>query len=103
MLCTLIVAWAVPCTAETLRDPTQPHQVVDTGTVGGSTKHPMLTSVLIAKDRRVAVIDGVTLMEGSRGAGMELIEVSATGALVRKDGRIMRLTLSGANMTKERR
>ncbi len=95
------VALALPALAADLRDPTAPPHST---TVAGSTKAtPKLTSILIASDRRVAVIDGVTLLEGSEREGIALLRVTATGAEVRKDGRIMQLALSETKMTKERR
>lgn len=95
------VAFAIPALATDLRDPTAPPQ--STMVIASAKATPKLTSILIASDRRIAVIDGITLIEGSEREGIALLRVTATGAEVRKDGRIMQLALSETNMTKERR
>lgn len=103
ILLLLVATWTLPSAADGMRDPTQPLIGREPVAAAGGDERPKLTSVLIAADRRVAVIDGVTVVEGGGHSGIELIEVSATGARIRKDGRMMHLALSGSNMTKERR
>ena len=98
-----MVAYPVSSVAETLRDPTRPPVVVASSLAPADAAIPTLTSVLIGTDRRVAVIDGNTLLEGSRHQGIEVLKVTADGARIRKDGKTLQLSLSQTSTIKERR
>ncbi|NJN51951.1 MAG: hypothetical protein HC809_09435 [Gammaproteobacteria bacterium] len=98
-----LVAYSSASLAEPLRDPTRPPTVLVKSPSPAHASIPTLTSVLIGPDRRVAVIDGNTLLEGSRHQGIEVIKVTADGARIRKDGMTLQLSLSQTSTIKERR
>jgi hypothetical protein len=92
---------ALSALGERGQDPTEPPAGLNLVSAAASVPTPKLTSVLIAPDRRLAVIDGVTLAQGTSHGGLQLLEVTPSGAKVRKDGRTIQLRLSDSNMTKE--
>ncbi len=103
MLCLLLGCPVV--LAET--DPTRPkdlpvsadatHRVADT--------LPRLTSVLIARNRRLAVIDGHLIAQGQSAGGIRVKKITENRAVVRLKGRTEDLTLELNNprMQKELR
>ena len=98
----MLVLVALPAAAEVQRDPTAPPQAARAASAEVAHAQPRLTSVLIAADRRVAVIDGLTLAEGESRAGMKLVAVRPNGATVNVNGAAIELHLDGAQLIKER-
>jgi len=98
----ILVLASLPAAAEVLRDPTAPPLAPQTSTASIAQTRPHLTSVLIAADRRVAVIDGRTLVEGESAAGLTLLAVRPNGVTVRVNGVALDLHLDGEHMIKER-
>lgn len=80
------VLLALVCACATLgmsanSDPTQPDNLPRTKTA--SALAPVLASVLIGPQRKLAVINGHLLAEGESAAGLTLVEVSPGRATVR--------------------
>ncbi len=67
-------------------DPTRPPQALDEGRGAGASAGPRLESVLIAPDRRVAVIGGQQVTIGSRYGGGEVVRITEGEVLIRKPG-----------------
>jgi len=80
LLCALMVASVAQ--AAPFTDPTQPPTT--TGPVGDTSPGgPRLESILIAPDRRLAVIDGEQVMLGSKVAGGAVVRITETEVVVR--------------------
>lgn len=77
-------------------DPTRPPGAVDPGTVV-SAAGPRLESVLIAPDRRVAVISGEEVTIGSRFRDGEIVRISEGEVLIRRPGSEETLRLLGGS------
>lgn len=71
-------AWAAP-----FADPTRPPAPVDGVQSGTPAQGPRLESVLIAPDRRVAVINGQQVVVGARVAGGEVVRISESEVVIR--------------------
>jgi MSHA biogenesis protein MshK len=92
-LCVMLAWWGMPAwaAAETLPDPTRPPPGIRGGE-GGEThaetsaepERKGLQVIIIAPNRRAAIIDGQTVELGGRYHGAKLIEVNE-GALVLRD------------------
>ena len=94
----LVAALALACAAAVqaapFNDPTRPPTVTDAATPGGgSPDEPRLESVLIAPDRRVAVINGQQVVVGARIAGGEVVRISETEVVIRGNDRSQTLKL----------
>ncbi len=93
--------WLASATAQALRDPTQPPQVIaptSTGvaapTVSGE---PQLQSVLIstrADGRRIAVIDGLALRVGDTFRDAKVVKVTLTEVVLRR-GKVDQVLVMG--------
>lgn len=80
LLCALMVAFAAQ--AAPFPDPTQPPAM--TGSAGDAAPGgPRLESILIAPDRRLAVIDGEQVTLGSKVAGGSVVRITETEVIVR--------------------
>lgn len=66
-------------------DPTRPPGAADAGTAV-SAAGPRLESILIAPDRRVAVISGEEVTIGSRFRDGEIVRISEGEVLIRRPG-----------------
>ncbi|MDZ7670263.1 MAG: hypothetical protein U5Q16_12890 [Gammaproteobacteria bacterium] len=87
---------------EGLRDPTRPLTAAAPAAVPDQRGRPVLQSLLIGPDRRLAVIDGQPMSEGEERRGMKLWEIHANGVVVSVNGSApMRLSLTHAGMHKE--
>lgn len=71
-------AWAAP-----FADPTRPPARVQAGPEGGGAQGPRLESVLIAPDRRIAVINGQQVVVGARIGGGEVVRISESEVVIR--------------------
>lgn len=88
-----------------LEDPTRP---LDLGTVetrpASVVSVPTLTSILVGKERKLAVIDGHLMSEGERIQGIRVLKIYRDRAVVSVgDQRTITLTLVNAGIHKEKR
>lgn len=81
----LLAAWATSCAAYAapFADPTRPPGALDSER-GAPTAGPRLESVLIAPDRRVAVIGGQEVTIGSRFRDGEVTGISESEVRIRR-------------------
>ena len=85
----LLLAW--PALGAPFADPTRPPIAADpAGIPSGS---PRLESVLIAPDRRIAVIDGQQVTLGGRIAGGEVVRITESEVVIRGTERVETLKL----------
>lgn len=85
-----------------LGDPTRPTPLVApaeerVATLAGPAPRWRLQSTLIADERRVAVINGRSVAQGTRVEGALLREVRNDGVTLEVDGRSVQLRLQGAS------
>lgn len=64
-------------------DPTQPPAARDASNAGGTPGGPRIESILIAPDRRLAVIDGQQVTIGSRVGSGSVVRITETQVVVR--------------------
>lgn len=105
-LLSLFAVLSLPAAAEVLTDPTRPPANWEpNGSAAQSLTPaaPRLTSVLVSAERRVAVIDGVTLAEGETANGVTVVHVARGWVDASVRGAPMRLSLTDANVIKEPR
>lgn len=77
-------------------DPFRPPRQVEPPAVGEDTRAagaPRLESVLIAPDRRIAVISGQQYREGERFGGARILRISESEVVIRHPDRDEKLTL----------
>jgi hypothetical protein len=75
-------------------DPTRPPTALDATSAGtGTPEGPRLESVLIAPDRRVAVINGQQVVVGARIAAGEIVRISEGEVVIRAADRLQTLKL----------
>jgi len=88
-----------------LKDPTRPLQSSGGQTMPHAERpRPILASLLVGPDRRIAVIDGMAMIEGQQAAGVKVWKIHADGVLVSVDGAPRtKLTLKNADIRKEMR
>jgi hypothetical protein len=79
-------AAACPALAASFADPTRPPLVRESARPGAAQGGPRLESVLIAPDRRVAVISGQQVTIGSRFADGEVVGITESEVRIRKPG-----------------
>ena len=83
---------AAPAFAQQLQDPTRPPasmgQAADAVAEG-----PVLQSVLIGPDRKVAIISGQALRLGERFNGARLVSITDTQVVLRNGGEVQTLKL----------
>ena len=88
--------------ASAVDDPTRPPTLaplVANQVVNGL---PRLNSILISKNRKLAVIGGATYSEGQRKRGLRLVSIEPSEVHVRtSDGELKTLTLSSNKIQKE--
>ena len=84
-------------------DPTRPQHHVSTGAVASANlETPTLSSVLIGKGRKLAVIDGAVMSEGDEKAGIKLWKIESGRVVVsRSSGARFTLELDNSSMRKE--
>ena len=85
----LLLAW--PALGAPFADPTRPPIAADSA--GISPGAPRLESVLIAPDRRIAVIDGQQVTLGGRFAGGEVVRITESEVVIRGAERVETLKL----------
>lgn len=87
---------AVAAQAAPFADPFRPPRQVEQPVTEEATKGPAaprLESVLIAPDRRVAVINGQQYVEGERFAGGRVLRISESEVVIRHSDRDEKLSL----------
>ena len=76
------VAMAASAQAAPFADPTRPPSASEPG-AGVRDEGPRLESVLIAPDRRIAVISGQQVVVGTKAAGGEVVKISESEVVIR--------------------
>ncbi|SCZ64973.1 general secretion pathway protein GspB [Thiohalomonas denitrificans] len=81
-----------PAGAAALDDPMRPPNEQQTRSV---VSHPQLqlTAVMIHRDRRIAVINGQRVREGSQIAGSTVLAINPSTVTLRRNGRLTALSL----------
>ena len=80
--------------AAPFNDPTRPPVISETpAESGGTAGGPRLESVLIAPDRRIAVINGQQVVVGARVGAGQVVSISETEVVIRGGGRSQTLKL----------
>jgi MSHA biogenesis protein MshK len=87
-LCIASAANAAP-----FADPTRPPTTAEHVPGTGSTQGPRLESVLIAPDRRIAVINGQQVVVGAKVAGGEVVRITESEVVIRSAESEQTLTL----------
>lgn len=83
-----------------LGDPTRP-ALVSAARRGGRSHDPLrLQSLLLSRERRVAVIDGRSVEVGDRVGGARVLEIDLTGVRLGFQGRERLLTLTPGSVKK---
>lgn len=90
-VCAGIIAM-MPAFAQQLQDPTRPPVIMGQDAEAVA-QGPVLQSVLIAPDRRMAIISGQTVKLGDRFNGATLISVSETQVVLRNGHELQTLKL----------
>lgn len=86
------VAQAQPDGAQ---DPTRPPQALVTAVATVAPAAQLnLDSILVGRDRRVAVINGQVMGEGDSAAGLRVLKIGTDTVVVRSDGVTSRLQLA---------
>lgn len=99
--------------AEQLRDPTRPADMLGRGQAEVAAPGPVLQSVLISQQRRIAIISGKTLRVGDKFGDSRIVSITET-EVVLQNGKAQktlklfpdvqkRLTSSGANAKTDHR
>jgi MSHA biogenesis protein MshK len=83
-----------------LEDPTRPPAAERIATVQRMV-FPKLNSILLGRERKLAIIDGRVLQEGELGDGFQLIQIDANAVIVSIEGVSRRLTMGGDKFHKE--
>lgn len=95
---------AVAASDDKRRDPTEPARWQPSAVEATSEDAPTLMSILIGKDRKLVVIDGMLLEEGEEKNGLRVWRVTADQVLVSVAGRSPQtLRLDSQDMSKEAR
>jgi MSHA biogenesis protein MshK len=87
--CALVIA---PALAQQLQDPTRPPSAIGQE-AGAIAEGPVLQSVLIAPDRKVAIISGQSVKLGGQFNGAKLISISETQVVLRNGTELQTLKL----------
>ena len=87
-----------------LEDPTRPMDIGAVETTPPAASVPALTSILVGKERKLAVIDGRLMSEGEDVRGIKVLKIYPDRAVVSVgDDRRITLRLSNARIHKEKR
>jgi len=81
-----------PAPAQQLQDPTRPPELIGQGEETVSSG-PVLQSVLIAPDRKVAIISGQAVSLGQRFNGARVVGISETQVVLRNGSELQTLKL----------
>jgi MSHA biogenesis protein MshK len=83
LLCAMSVLMPAAAHAAPFADPTRPPNVVDGGSAAAPVTGPRLESVLIAPDRRVAVISGQQVRLGDKFGDGQVVRITASEVVIR--------------------
>lgn len=91
----LLVALGTSATAVALEDPMRPATYAGHGPAGrdSAVQGLELTSILVAAERRVAVVNGRRLTVGASLDGARVVAIAPTYITLRREGRTARLRL----------
>lgn len=87
------LALAFAASAAPLGDPTRPPQVEADPAGAGASAQSRVETILIAPDRRLAVIGGRIVRVGDEIGGARVVRIRESGVTVRRDGREEELPL----------
>lgn len=100
----LLTALAGGSEVAALNDPTQPpsrsSSTKSTGKMTAPAVRLELTSILVAPERRVAVINGQPLQIGERIGDYRVLDIQFDKVLVKNANRVIHLTLTGGAVKK---
>ncbi len=106
-LCCVLVLWASAANAqaqEPVTDPTKPLGISGSSGVSAvNAENPIrLTSVLIARDRKVAIINGQPLQENQtlKGVGALIKRIDANAVTLQQNGKTWRVALDNTAVRK---
>lgn len=78
-----------------LKDPTAPPRTLVRGVAVAKPAEVLnLESILVGRDRRLAVINGSIVAEGDKVGSSRIVEISSDSVLVRRPGQAARLKLA---------
>jgi MSHA biogenesis protein MshK len=80
-LCAMMLAGSAP--AQQMADPMRPPATGATATPGGNAAAPAVQMIMIAPQRRYAVIDGYPVMEGGRVRDGRVVRIEETEVTLR--------------------
>src|SRR4051812_10334703 len=83
LLCAMSLLMPTAAQAAPFADPTRPPNIVDSGSAGLPAVGPRLESVLIASDRRVAVISGQQVRLGDKFGDGRVVRITASEVVIR--------------------
>ena len=88
----MLLAWTAQCAP--FADPTRPPLAAEQSTLSsGSPGGPRLESILIAPDRRIAVINGQPVTLGARIGAGEVVRITESEVVIRGAERVETLKL----------
>ncbi|MEX1033876.1 MAG: hypothetical protein WDZ30_10995 [Cellvibrionaceae bacterium] len=87
---TLALAISVPLAADQLSDPTRPLNYRQAGSAEARLE---LNSILIAKGRRIAVINGQQVAEGERSGNIYVLRILPNRVIISRNGNEIELKL----------
>jgi len=97
-------AGAAAAQSATLADPTRPpNAIADSPSAPAARSGPQLQSVLISPTRRIAVISGTTVAQGSKYGGATVVSITEGAVLLRYPDRRETLRLIPGAEKHERR
>jgi MSHA biogenesis protein MshK len=90
------------CRAENLADPTRPLQYSAPADAASQSQAIELTSILIASDRRLAIINGQTLRELQtvKGVGAVVKKIEADAVVLQQGDKVWRIALNNTAIRK---
>lgn len=89
-----ITLMQVPGQAQDLKDPTRPPTSISpTGESAQAYSEPVLQSVLIAPNRKLAIIDGQTVKLNAKFGDQVLVRITETGVVLKRGKQLQTLNL----------
>lgn len=98
----VLISMTVQATDKVRKDPTAPERWVPVSAVSEQTAIPVLSSVLIGRNRKLVVIDGRLMSEGEQLGEVKVWRIESDHAVVSIGGRSRtKIWLDKHNMNKE--
>jgi MSHA biogenesis protein MshK len=88
-----LLVWMPLVQAQALPDPTRPANQSDWNSGMTATSGPVLQSVLISPQRKIAIISGQAVSVGEKFGGATLIRISEGSVVLRSDNKLQTLKL----------